>query len=214
MTAPVCSTWVLLNRGTSKRSKHFPLGDQTVPSVRIGNKMVSRTILALLLCQIRRIWWVLEQPQGSLMESHPRFRWMLKRLRVYRVRICMSWFGASSEKPTWLYSNWKFIEEIVKYAKPTDLGNLGKKSLAIKYKDASGQTRVVGGPDLKSSQAYPKGFGTALCAVYQDHMMELRRWAADVPEHPSRSMTDLFSDAGNAWPDAGLRGVLRYLCKP
>ena len=39
----VCSTWVPVNAGTSKRDILCPMGDENVVAVRKGNKMVSRT---------------------------------------------------------------------------------------------------------------------------------------------------------------------------
>ena len=44
MLAPVCSTWGLPNRGTSKRSFVNPFGNPILPSVREANQMMSRTL--------------------------------------------------------------------------------------------------------------------------------------------------------------------------
>ena len=40
--AVVCSTWSSVNLATSKRDLLCPYGDQRVPSVRSGNRMVAR----------------------------------------------------------------------------------------------------------------------------------------------------------------------------
>jgi len=40
--APVCSSWVWVNRHTSGRSKAIPTGNPAVPSVQQGNQMTSR----------------------------------------------------------------------------------------------------------------------------------------------------------------------------
>lgn len=42
--ATVCSTWVSINVGTSRRSRVLPEGDWRKPSVRWSNCMVSRTL--------------------------------------------------------------------------------------------------------------------------------------------------------------------------
>ena len=44
MLAPVCATWGLPNRGTSKRSFLNPFGNVLLPSVRDANSMMSRTL--------------------------------------------------------------------------------------------------------------------------------------------------------------------------
>lgn len=75
--------------------------------------MVARVCILLILCQARRIWWVLEQPVNSLLESHPLFQAMLglRDMAVHKLTTHMLWFGAPSLKPTWLYSSF-YDEEL------------------------------------------------------------------------------------------------------
>ena len=48
--APVCSNWVFLNRGTSGRSVHNPLGNEKYAYIRNANEMISRVcIIAWIL---------------------------------------------------------------------------------------------------------------------------------------------------------------------
>ena len=115
-TAPVCSTWVWVNRATSQRSVYRPLGSSSVPSVRLANTVVTRTMLLCWLFTSRKVFWVLEQPCNSLMEKHPRFAELAARIRVYRTTINMQDFGACSKKPTWIYSAHSFISELAAYA--------------------------------------------------------------------------------------------------
>jgi hypothetical protein len=49
--APVCSSWVFMNRGTSQRSWWNPLGQDTYESVRQGNLQVSRCMLLVRLVE-------------------------------------------------------------------------------------------------------------------------------------------------------------------
>ena len=39
-----------------------------------GNAMISRVVLLLYLLDDKNIFWVVEQPQSSLMEKHPRWQ--------------------------------------------------------------------------------------------------------------------------------------------
>eukprot|EP00959_Pyramimonas_sp_CCMP1952_P241257 5042155-Pyramimonas_sp.AAC.1 len=41
-SAPVCSTWVWISRGTTKRRPWQPLGDPTIENVANANTMISR----------------------------------------------------------------------------------------------------------------------------------------------------------------------------
>eukprot|EP00969_Alexandrium_andersonii_P021278 929209-Alexandrium_andersonii.AAC.1 len=62
-TAPVCSSWVFMNRSTSKRSATRPGGDTSSPSVSYSNKMVARVCLLLWVAAAKQIVIILEQPR-------------------------------------------------------------------------------------------------------------------------------------------------------
>ena len=96
---------VLRSRGSTKRSKALPLGDDSAPSVALGNTMVARCALLLFLAAARGIWFVLEQPRGSLLEYHPAMQRVLKLVRVWRKHVRMGDFAAPTEKGIWLYSS-------------------------------------------------------------------------------------------------------------
>lgn len=83
------------------------MGDTTHKSVQDANCMVARVIVLLVLCQARKIWWVLEQPVNSLLAQHMMFQELLRmrEVDVLRLSTHMLWFGAPSAKPTWLYSS-------------------------------------------------------------------------------------------------------------
>ena len=95
---------MLRARGTTKRSAACPMGDSEIPCVSTGNVMVARCCLLIMLAAARGCFWLLEQPRGSLLESHPCVQLLMRKLTIYRKHIRMSEFGAESEKGTWLYS--------------------------------------------------------------------------------------------------------------
>lgn len=66
--------------------------------------MVARCCLLILLAASRGIWWILEQPRGSLLEQHPAFQLLMRKIRIFRKHIRMSDFGGLTDKGTWLYS--------------------------------------------------------------------------------------------------------------
>lgn len=92
--------------GTTKRSRTSPLGDSSVEAVSQGNRMASRVVLLILLCAARGINWVLEQPQGSVLEAHPSMQYLFRVVRTFQKSVRMGDFGADSQKSTWLYSGW------------------------------------------------------------------------------------------------------------
>jgi hypothetical protein len=89
LLAPVCSSYVWINVGTSGRTITRPEGDITRKYVRDANTMVSRVILLLWIHEARGTCWILEQPEGSLMQHHARFQELMTARKVFRKRICM-----------------------------------------------------------------------------------------------------------------------------
>ena len=100
--APVCSSWVPVNLGTSKRTFMDPLGDTSLPHVRDGNLMVARVVLLLYVFTALGCPWFLEQPKGSLMQYHPRLRHFNTALSVFRANLCMGCHGGRTKKDTWI----------------------------------------------------------------------------------------------------------------
>ena len=171
-SAPVCSTWVYVNRGTSKRSQARPHGDEEREQVRLANCMVARCCLLMYVSTARGLLHVLEQPIGSLMEKHAQFQIMAQRVQIWKKSVHMSHYGAGTSKPTWLYANDSVVDDIDLSAWKAPL----KKTLdmvKVTY-SADGKKQISAGADLKASQAYPWGFGRAVASLYTRHSEYLR----------------------------------------
>ena len=97
------------SRGSTHRSLARPLGDTALRSVQEGNELTSRTLVLALICAALGVWWVLEQPKGSLLERHPLFQRILALMPVYRASLQMRTYGHATDKPTWLYSSTHLI---------------------------------------------------------------------------------------------------------
>jgi hypothetical protein len=216
-TAPVCSTWTWMNRFTSQRSTFRPLGAVHLKSVSSANEMVSRVLMTLWILSAKRVFWVLEQPVNSLMEFHPRFAQLAKRMTITRATVRMSTFGAATAKPTWLYSNYAWISDIKDYV-THDMRYTGPATTTVDYYvDAGGKRCVQGSDGLKKSQAYPKGFGKALSQLYEAHRGEIEReglLALVDAEKETITPDDVAISklCGQAsWKDANLSDVWSYL---
>ena len=217
-TAPVCSTWTWVNRYTSQRSEHRPLGSSTVASVLEANTMVARQMLILWLFCARKTYWVLEQPVNSLMEKHPRFVELCSHFNITRTTINMSDYGSESKKPSWLYSAHSWIKDIAKYK-----GMYGKKrvhkAIVTVYFNKDGKRCVHGGAALKASQAYPDGFGMAMRELYLEHRKELEEAATESlisVEDINVSEKDIMVQGltgTDRWSDAKLKDVFTHLSK-
>jgi hypothetical protein len=68
--------------------------------VREANTMVARCVMLCLLLSARGVCWVLEQPQNSMLQYHPRFQQLLSSVTVYAITFNMQRLGAATVKPT------------------------------------------------------------------------------------------------------------------
>jgi hypothetical protein len=204
MLAPVCSTWVFMNRGTSGRSRACPLGRKGVKSVAEANEMVARVVLLLYIFQAKNVFWLLEQPASSVMQFHPRLQQFMGEFHIFRTHTWLGAFGGGSPKPTLLYSGHNLVHRLQRHLDRTaDFEHA--HLMTRKYVDGSGQKRCTGGSHLKASQAYPRGFGEAIRELYASEAHALRACPDAVVPRRSRP------PVGDGWADANLRGVFNVL---
>lgn len=218
LAAPVCSSWVWMNRSTAGRKIWKILGREDREGVRLANLMVSRLVLLLVLMSIKGVWWIVEQPASSLMEYHPRWQWYVKRFAVYRVLINMGDYGAKTRKPSYLYSNMPWLGDLTGIVADC----MRPVSVPLAVRSPSGSVSGIS-DSLKESQEYPTGFGHALAEVREDHVADLRRHVAmsqALLQSSIRgmSLSDVFAcrrpGTSNLWRDAKLLPIRRALGPP
>ena len=223
ISAPVCSSFTWINRGTSKRSMAFPLGDRTVSSVVLGNTIVSNLMLQLWLLSNIGVIWILEQPARSLMEEHPRFQLVLTAFPVYKLHVWMSDFNAPTAKPSWLYSNSPYIAELLNFRVRDSKGYVRcqKKCVVKKKRRADGSMSVSGGPDLKATQAYTREFGQAVSMWYASRMQSHSRMRAKIAAKVNKAVLEgkvdlskAMREDGDCWSDSSLKGAMEVLQRP
>jgi len=170
-------------------------------------------ILILILLDGMGIFWVVEQPGGSMMQNYGRFEWFIRNRVVYRHHIHMKDFGGESPKPTWLYSNMPWINQIDQH-KPQHLVDRPRKALVNTWKNADGKSCCSGNSNTKSSQAYPIFFGEALASLCEDHLDDMVHSSKTAEANAKLSMESLSGVSimdDDAWPDADLAPVLARL---
>ena len=146
--APPCSSWVWISRATNKRSVDDPLGDENQKRVRWNNRLVSRLMILLELVRFLGLFWILEQPQSSIILEHPKFNKRLKRLGTRQKFLWMQCYGGESPKPTILYGDSKGLAKL-----GANRTTLTKSILEVTTQNERGQ--ISGGKDLQGTQAYP-----------------------------------------------------------
>ena len=95
--APLCSTWIWLSRGSTRRSYLNPRGARRYRKVREANKMARRVIYVLEYLVAKGVYFAIEQPVTALLWTYRPVRRSLKRWNVFEVCIPLEQYGASSE---------------------------------------------------------------------------------------------------------------------
>ncbi|CAK9018523.1 unnamed protein product [Durusdinium trenchii] len=202
------------SRGSTLRSKKRPLGGN-FESVRAANIMVARVCILLLIAQSKGVWWLLEQPIGSLMEKRPNFQALtrLPGVQIRRMATMMAWFGGATKKPTWLYSSHKEVDHINSLADKSLAGS-AEKEMVVHYTDGKGKRRIKGGRDLKQSQAYPERFGRAVAKVRTRFSKVHRQQALKFLKRAKHGDADCRTKTHKLWVEgADLQSVFGYLGK-
>ena len=161
------------------------------------------------------IFWCIEQPDGSLMQEHPRFAALLERFVIYRKFLRMGSFGAQTAKGTWLYTDQAFIKDIDMFA--TSETSKAAVSL-VDYNYRNGKRTVDGNSRLKGSQEYSHDFGMALALLWRCHADELfdkvRAASQNLPQLDMQPPPPDCSDEvafHEYWPDTDLHSVANFL---
>ena len=180
---------LLRSQPKTKRCHGDVLGDESVESVQAGNCMIWRVVALLLVCSAKGVFWILEQPERSLMENHPAVRHdqnlsctsehgglrrkikktdMVVHECLDRSSPCIPWplMFAVSEGIVCCCSDRKILEKLPQFKPSAD--DLPAEELkrgwemTVRYTDDQGRQRVNGGKNLKGSQAYPRQWGSQL----------------------------------------------------
>ena len=212
LAAIVCSTWVYMNSGTSRRCRGRPLGAQSVRSVHAANVMVARMVLLLLLLHAVGMFFLVEQPRGSLMEKHPSFQWLLGVVKIWKKSFLMKNFGARTEKGTWLYSNHPEVNDIDQYYIPWhERCCASNVEMVRKTVNAAGKLCINGGRDLKGSQSYPRAFGCAVAKLFTRHQEEFTKRAVELHRAAWLGTWSPRSGSEDVWCKAELWSVFQLL---
>ena len=153
----MCSSWVWVARSTTRRSREHPEGDSRVHVVYQGNLIMKLTVAVLLVGFLRGCNIFIEQPCSSVMEFMEPMRSFVELIATSKVRTFLGAFGSTSPKLITIYTN---CEDAATLKRSLPAG-VEWEQLVKKDKGA-----VTGIRDrLKSSQAYPLGFGCAVAAL-------------------------------------------------
>jgi hypothetical protein len=199
-TGLVCTSFCWVNRSTSERSpSNRFLGNTNLKHVAIGNLILYRNLLLLLLHQTCGGIIMLEQPLGSCMPQVPIFRSTWKFLEWNYVVVWLGAYGAESKKPIKIFSPVTWIANL---KKPLDRNHVFQSLCTT---DINGK-HTGKSKELKSSQHYPQGFGDKVAVEF------IRNLGCPPARTPPKRKVDLFI-ARHDWSQAKLDDVEKWLDK-
>jgi len=167
-----CSTFVWMARGHTKRTRQSPLGNVAREDVRRANVIVKRVCLLLKILRLREVFYILEQPAGSLLWHQPSIRLAarmrvrvasrkhVRRLRWSRCFVWLGHYGHNLCKPTELCGVFPGLATFLPSKRP-----VGKSACGVYRVRTSqdGKKRwVCGLPGLKATEHYPRAFCVAV----------------------------------------------------
>ena len=159
--------------------------------------------LILWVLESKRVFWIYEQPQTSMLMLHPAMQEFVSRVSVYKAHVFMGAFGAESPKPSFL---WSSNAAVSKFSLPLPKNRAWTKVVRTRVRP-DGSVCVSGNKFLKATQTYPKEFGEATVGIWKR--------AQKHPETERRRLSDPRLQAPAPWPhDANLGPVLEFLQVP
>ena len=174
LLAPVCSSFSGVNQATHKRSAVLPWGDTSLESVRVGNCLMSRSILLAFLCWCLGGAFLMEQPGSSRVTVYPRFEWFVSRMpNLWRAAWWGRHYGALTPKRHRAWSNSPKVGLL-------DRGRLSKverERCIVKTTDRKinrqGKKSFAGNRFLKGTQsgAHCGAYGSFDSGVTQSHLV-------------------------------------------
>ena len=104
-----------------------------------------------MLLSAAGMWVTLEQPSTSLLQYHDRMQQLLAYTSIFEIRFSMWNYGAPTQKATVVYSNRRWIDDILQH-QIDRTGDVPANSLVNRWIDSSGRARFRGNPALKSTR--------------------------------------------------------------
>ncbi len=164
-SAPPCSSWVFMSRGSTGRHESVAGWHGTSPFVTTQNALAARVASLCSLASARGVWWVVEQPSSSRMFEYCPWVVLAEGLRpnIGMVRTFMDAFGADTAKLL-LVGTAPFLGQLKRGLRPSDTQRIKNLDVSLVVRSSAG--RISGSKDLKATQSYPLGFGNAVAAAF------------------------------------------------
>ena len=168
---PPCSNWIGLSRFRHGRTRLFPRGYTTLPTVRIANAIAEVVAEVLQFCDARGLAYFIEQPSTSVLFHYPAVAAAIAAGLATRVTWHMGAFGFRTPKASTGYCSawWAliFVERARRLLRrQKELWRKKSKRLYAKHKSKTGRIYYTGNRAMLLATSYPTNFCKALVALH------------------------------------------------
>ncbi|CAL1128416.1 unnamed protein product, partial [Cladocopium goreaui] len=142
-----CSSWVFLSQGSTKRHFLRPQGWNCFKSTAEGNRLARRLAYLLELCHKLKIFYIIEQPESSLLFRYKPFWRLLKKHGAHRVKCSLGAFNALTVKPVVFWGTAPFLKKLSRQVTSKQRSQLRRIRSFLKldtarvYRNGAGETR-------------------------------------------------------------------------
>ncbi|CAL1157826.1 unnamed protein product [Cladocopium goreaui] len=217
-----CSLHVWIARGSSLKTRCNPRGNLLKSCVREANLIACRFSMVVLVCLVRQIWHLTEQPGSSVARHLPYLELALHPDRMmmgFQSSLCqyfwMGLFGHRSLKRSMAFGTSCWAHMLSLQARLT------KADREEHRWSSAGNTKVTrnrqgkvknvsGGPKLKETQSYPSKFCSRVCSLHKTWCLDTNSVPAIPDRHQLEHGPHNFADK-SIWDDAQLEDLLKFI---
>lgn len=189
--APWCGPWMFLNKSNTKRKKsNNYYGDETYPSVKQSNNMMTGVVILMLVADARKVLPGMENPVKSYVWHWPPLVAVIDKLGLTSVTTFRCGFDRT--KPPRIWKKYRIAAKgswVQKLFRKCPCSGDHLKTSKVEWKN--GKKRCTGiKKRLAISGQYPPAMGTAFVAAWQkfDPAKEAKRVQKKMPKMKKKAM--------------------------
>ena len=195
--ASPCSSWIWLARASTGRRADNVLGSSN-DYIEGQNALVSRLCYIWAVLIKRGVYFIIEQPDSSLLFDHPKFkmfkeRFMKKGAQFYRSTVDLGLYNMVCQKKIILDGTAPYIPELgasMSHGTKKEMWECEFYRKTASVEVVEGQEKITGSPTLWESQIYPFGFCARHALCYSSF-----RNNTDLPTECPNTLVDSDSDS-------------------
>lgn len=195
---PPCCSWIWMTRSKSKRTRQCPAGARGDAWVDMHNKIADFVAQTIKTCHERGVFYVIEQPQSSLLFDYRPVAEALAATGGRSVSVRLGDFGSASAKPLRLMGTAPWMDGLADVGKVLrgKMGMQPKTTLATRHEHSVTGRRGI----MEESSAYPDAFAHHVARLHTEYLQQRLLGCELARLHGKREATELEDHNAEAEP--------------